>query len=152
MKKVISLLMMMLVVLYIGACGKQEYSMDMKTISYETSSFGVISKATIIDLENGVIKEFYNNDFRKGGSPMSISEIEETEFDRYKIEDVQKFESRFKNSGFFKWKEKYVNENIMDGLQWSLNVEYRDGSSKNVYGSNSWPSNFDKVVSTLNRN
>lgn len=149
MKK-INWIIMILIVLFLGACTKKEDITEIKIIYYETSSFGVISQARVVDMENGVIKNFSNREYRKGGTPMSISEIEEAEFDIYKIDDVTKFEKKFKNSGFFKWEKKYIDNNIMDGSQWSLKVEFKDGSSKSVFGSNLKPLNFNEVISTLN--
>lgn len=48
-----------------------------------------------------------------------------------------------------KWKRSYVDENILDGTQWHLKIEFSNGKHMDKSGSNKFPKNYGKVVSIL---
>jgi len=50
-----------------------------------------------------------------------------------------------------KWAAKYVNNNIMDGYQWSLSFLFRNGEKKDYYGSNSFPDNWNDFKKILTK-
>ena len=49
------------------------------------------------------------------------------------------------------WKDKY-NNNAIDGIEWQLQITYKNGETKNYIGKNAFPSNFgylDKIKDEL---
>ena len=48
------------------------------------------------------------------------------------------------------WKEKYENLCVLDGTQWSVSIEYEDGTEQfEICGSNAYPYNFEKLIEFL---
>jgi hypothetical protein len=48
------------------------------------------------------------------------------------------------------WKEKYENLCVLDGTQWSISIEYEDGTEPfEIYGSNAYPYNFEDLIDFL---
>lgn len=45
-----------------------------------------------------------------------------------------------------KWNEEYNNPDILDGTQWSLDIEYNDGRGRHYSGSNMYPENFNSFL------
>lgn len=41
------------------------------------------------------------------------------------------------------WKNKYENINIIDGIEWQLQITYKNGETKHYFGKNDFPSNFE---------
>lgn len=41
------------------------------------------------------------------------------------------------------WKSKYENTNIIDGIEWQLQITYKNGETKYYFGKNDFPSNFE---------
>lgn len=45
------------------------------------------------------------------------------------------------------WRSKYVDPNVLDGTQWSVDITYDNGTRpKHFYGSNKFPYNFDRFL------
>ena len=45
------------------------------------------------------------------------------------------------------WKERYDNPCVLDGTQWNIRIEYKDGRKPvHIYGSNAYPYNFDDLL------
>lgn len=49
------------------------------------------------------------------------------------------------------WKKEYIDHNIMDGTQWTVEIYYADGKVKEIYGSNKYPQNFEKLEKIFSR-
>ncbi len=48
------------------------------------------------------------------------------------------------------WKSSYVAYNVLDGTQWSVELEYDNGvRMKRLYGSNKYPYNFEKFLDVM---
>ena len=48
------------------------------------------------------------------------------------------------------WKERYENLYVLDGTQWSISIEYEDGTEPfEIYGSNAYPYNFEDLIDFL---
>ena len=47
------------------------------------------------------------------------------------------------------WKSKYDDNDVMDGTQWELIVEYENGETDEFYGSNDFPPNFDRLLELM---
>ncbi len=49
------------------------------------------------------------------------------------------------------WKKNYIDDTILDGVQWSIEIQYEDGRKPvHFYGSNDFPYNFDELLRLLN--
>ena len=49
-----------------------------------------------------------------------------------------------------KWKRNYINNNVLDGTQWSIDIEYDNGRrTVHIYGSNAFPYNFSDLLELL---
>ena len=48
------------------------------------------------------------------------------------------------------WDEEYDDLDVLDGTQWSLDIEYNDGTeSRHYWGSNKYPKNFDDFLEII---
>ncbi len=65
--------------------------------------------------------------------------------------DVSKrdFLSSFRDLHTETWKSQYFNNNILDGTQWNLSVEYADGEKEEFHGSNEFPGNFESLLKLM---
>jgi len=43
------------------------------------------------------------------------------------------------------WKNKYVNNNVLDGVEWQLQISYKNGEKDFFYGKNDFPNNFETL-------
>ena len=56
------------------------------------------------------------------------------------------FKNKLDAIGVWKWKKKYVNNNVLDGTQWELEIVYSVKMIK-VYGDNKYPGSIDPIDS-----
>lgn len=48
------------------------------------------------------------------------------------------------------WKSKYDNPNVLDGIQWSVDIKFDNGiKAKHYWGSNKFPYNFDRFLEIM---
>lgn len=47
------------------------------------------------------------------------------------------------------WKEEYNDPDVLDGTQWSLDIEYVDGKEEHYWGSNMFPDNFEAFLNAI---
>ena len=51
-----------------------------------------------------------------------------------------------------KWKKRYVNNRILDGTQWELEIYFSNGHKPvKIYGSNDYPVNFDRISTLMKK-
>ena len=43
------------------------------------------------------------------------------------------------------WKEEYIDNSMVDGTEWQLQITYTDGDKKYYRGKNGFPSNFESI-------
>lgn len=43
------------------------------------------------------------------------------------------------------WKEEYIDNTIIDGLEWKIKIKYKNGYVKKYYGKNKTPINFSMI-------
>ena len=75
----------------------------------------------------------------------SISSFDDTE-DKTEVSEHEKelFFERLRDLYIGEWRKKYVNNNILDGTQWSLTIKYNNGKPQaKYYGSNAYPYSFE---------
>ena len=46
----------------------------------------------------------------------------------------------------FKWQKSYFNEHVIDGSEWRVTIHYKSGRTRNFFGVNSQPPNFDEFI------
>jgi len=70
--------------------------------------------------------------------------------------DKENFLYEFGELHIGEWRRSYQTErfgiSILDGEQWSLEIEYRDGKKKEYGGSNAYPYNYEDLISLLGLN
>jgi len=49
-----------------------------------------------------------------------------------------------------KWKKRYDNNDILDGTQWELKMEFKNLPKFESFGSNEYPSNWKKFLAIIN--
>lgn len=52
---------------------------------------------------------------------------------------------------FIDWKSRYINQNVLDGTQWELNVTFDNGTTIKRYGSNAYPPHWKKLIATFHK-
>ncbi|MEA4826901.1 MAG: hypothetical protein VB130_09740 [Clostridium sp.] len=64
--------------------------------------------------------------------------------------EAEDFIIELKFIGLLNWKRKYVNSDILDGTQWSIDIE-TDKRKIHKYGSNDFPGHWDTFCSLIER-
>jgi hypothetical protein len=54
------------------------------------------------------------------------------------------------NENVLNWKNKYHDNNILDGTEWKLEMEFKDLPKFESYGSNEYPSNWKNIFTIIN--
>ena len=49
------------------------------------------------------------------------------------------------------WKKRYVDQNVLDGTQWELDVTFGDKAVMKRHGSNAYPPHWKKLLSTFKK-
>jgi len=72
--------------------------------------------------------------------------------DEYVIskEQLNDFLEKIFNNKVLKWKNKYHDNNILDGTQWKLEMDFKDLPKFDSYGSNEYPSNWKIIFTIIN--
>lgn len=47
------------------------------------------------------------------------------------------------------WEKEYVDQDILDGTQWELKIQFENGEEKECYGSNAYPIYWDELLDLL---
>ena len=74
----------------------------------------------------------YRHDYKRISIKYSISKKKWNEFTE-----------KIFNESIYKWKKKYYNNDILDGEQWELKMEFNDLILFESFGSNEYPNNWD---------
>jgi len=117
----------------------EEDAMDkeIRTIMYEKRKkffpneyFGLEIKQ-----DKSYIKYIDNKNNRKIRNPQ-VKEINA----RYTSEFISKFFGIING-----WNKQYVDNNIIDGIEWQLQIKFKDGTVQKYKGKNAFPENFSKL-------
>jgi len=65
-------------------------------------------------------------------------------------EKLNEFLYKLFNENILKWKREYNNNDILDGTQWELKMEFKDLPKFKCYGSNEYPSNWKNILTIIN--
>lgn len=60
-------------------------------------------------------------------------------------EQIKSLQKRIADLHLEDWKDEYADNDILDGTQWSLKISFDNGKSKEIYGSNEYPNNFEAM-------
>lgn len=73
-------------------------------------------------------------------------------FYSHKSIDQAKFEElcdRILNAGIESWEDDYSDNQILDGVQWSVRYKLKQQDERKIYGSNSFPQNWVTFLSVV---
>ena len=59
------------------------------------------------------------------------------------------FISALNDVGVLKWKKSYDDPGMLDGTQWELKIKYNEDAKLKCYGSNDYPTAFDRLTQAL---
>jgi len=65
------------------------------------------------------------------------------------VSEIEAFRVAAQQHGFAGWEESYVDENIADGHQWSIEIEWADYTQKRITGSNAYPATWEAMAWAL---
>lgn len=85
-----------------------------------------------------------------GQTPFVKVSIHHGESESCFLRDRRRFLKRFNLIRIDKWKNDYLNKNVLDGYQWELKVTYADGTQKISGGSNAYPKEFSRLKNLFN--
>ncbi|MDO3410942.1 hypothetical protein QWJ34_14315 [Saccharibacillus sp. CPCC 101409] len=96
---------------------------------------------------------FVNEDFYKYARNIdnTIERDRSLENDGYdeviKLSDkkIKSFLKKANKYEFLDWKEKYINDQILDGHQWGMIITFKDRTKHEIEGSNKYPSTWDEM-------
>lgn len=120
------------------------YQKNMKYIYVWHSECGWKFLEYKIDIQNGELWKYKSE--KSGKERDSSKENEGYSFVcELKDEEIQAFKRESARHGFTFWKEEYVDESILDGHQWGIEVEFVDRTKMKVKGSNAYPETWDDL-------
>lgn len=96
----------------------------------------------IIKSEDGAAVNYYAGE---GYLPEEIIPKEELSSDEW-----QAFIHKIFHCYIADWKKRYVDQHVVDGTQWELEVSFVDSKPIKVYGNNKYPVHWGKFIKTVN--
>lgn len=60
-------------------------------------------------------------------------------------EQIKSLQKRIADLHLEDWQDEYSDNEILDGTQWSLKISFDNGKSKEIFGSNKYPDNFEAM-------
>ena len=98
---------------------------------YETRSYTIVGEKVLLDLRHSFRQKPFD-------------------FPVYEPVTKEEFLEGLAELHIGEWKKNYVNPSILDGTQWSIDIEYEgDRKPVHIYGSNAFPYNFDDLLEFL---
>jgi hypothetical protein len=104
----------------------------------------VYLEASLIDLrieyKCGHYEVYYKTGYCPGKIPESIV---------LNTIDSDKLDELFAELNIKRWKTNYINEYILDGESWTINVTFFDGTTREITGSNHYPTKWPRFKAML---
>ena len=122
---------------------------DVKEINEIYIAWGGFGKMNIEYKINLVNKEFWK--YRTGKRLDYVERDITAENEGFEFvssldeEKIKTFANDIAEHGFFAWKEGYSDYSISDGTQWRMKIDFKDGTEKNIYGSNACPPTWKEI-------
>lgn len=60
-------------------------------------------------------------------------------------EAIETFRDQCEQFKLTRWKDEYYNDDICDGHQWGMTIQFADGSERQIHGSNEYPGTWDDM-------
>lgn len=60
--------------------------------------------------------------------------------------DMETFLDQCNRLGFLDWQDKYIEVGLCDGHQWGITVLFKDGTTKEIIGSNAYPDTWNEMA------
>ena len=79
-----------------------------------------------------------------------LSSIENNYEKTIRQSSINRFIEEIKAINLLNWKSKYIEPNVCDGTQWSVEI-IRNGRNIKIYGSNKFPDEWDEFCETISR-
>ena len=101
-------------------------------------------EACLVDLKIEFKRDHYEVYYKNGYCPEKIPEsivLNET--------DSDKLDEFFAELNIKRWKANYINNYILDGESWTINVTFFDGTTREIRGSNHYPTKWPKFKAML---
>ena len=52
--------------------------------------------------------------------------------------------------GVWNWEKDYIDQGVLDGVQWELMIDKKGRQRRRIYGSNKYPKNFESLTNLIN--
>lgn len=123
------------------------------------------TKTVFIDFNKGRYIELFMQDSARGEwkksqeyeeyidsrskKPNGIKDFKEKQLS---VEEISFYRKALEEVKIYNWKDKYIDQHIMDGTQWSVSLSLAGNSYRYIYGSNKFPKeweSFSKAFSYL---
>ena len=149
MKRIFLWIICILFCLTIAGCQKsyqKEINEEINEIYFYHSGFGQRFPEYKINLQN---KEFWKYTTGAGFDYVERDVLSENEgysfVSNLDDENIAIFLRESARYGLTRWKETYMNNNVLDGHQWGITITFADGTSLTSNGSNKYPETWDKM-------
>lgn len=64
--------------------------------------------------------------------------------------NIEKYFDKLFATGIMEWQEEYIDSSIKDGIQWNIEIHFKDGTTREIYGSNKYPETWKKFIKCVN--
>lgn len=99
--------------------------------------------------ENIKIRKYYNSiEIQKSDAPIFYEE--DKVLRKVSRDEWIKFWRKIDKINIWNWQKDYFNPHILDGTQWELIIQLNDKKRTKIFGSNSYPENFQKFLNAIN--
>ena len=75
-----------------------------------------------------------------------------TDTNKIEISDLewQTFWNKIDLLGVWNWEKDYIDQGVLDGVQWELMIDKKGKQRRRIYGSNKYPKNFEALTNLIN--
>ena len=75
-----------------------------------------------------------------------------TDTNKIEISDLewQTFWNKIDLLGVWNWEKDYIDQGVLDGVQWELMIDKKGMQRRRIYGSNKYPKNFEALTNLIN--
>lgn len=115
---------------------------ELVALEVQHGSFGRIESKYTLDLSENSLTAWYSGYFQ------DAEDREETV--ALTGEAVETFRQSPAAESLLGWGNVYYNMAVMDGHQWKITLTFSDGSSREIFGSNAYPQEWELVYEALN--
>lgn len=74
--------------------------------------------------------------------------VEQNEISNQSIEELSQ---KLMELGVYKWNKEFVDLEIMDGVQWNIDIDFMNNSNFQISGSNKYPDKWENLLFLINK-